>query len=405
MNSPPSTHRAQLPPIAPGRATPTPCAAPWRTTQLRNLVAFLLFSKVALLGFILLEHQSTPGLLNLDQLTKHTLPHREGPLLGEFAWRTLATWDAQYYLAIAERGYTSLPEAARAFYPLWPLVIRATAPFVGGDFLLAALLVSNLCSLIGFLLFYRLLCKQTDDEQADLALLLLLAFPTGFFFLLPYSESLFFLLLMLVWWSVTKNRYGLGITVGLLLALTRPVGVLVSVPLFVSWWQRREAGALALALSPLLGFGIYLFCSALLWDDPFAGMHAARLFEPQGGVSRLFEPLGFIKSLFGPVYLHSFTNSALDRLFFLACAVISLQFGRRNPFLLAMMVALGILPAILNQFAAYERYLLVCFPFFIALSQLLRAKCSRYQGALLILIFILLQGFFLLRHTGWNWAA
>ncbi|MCZ7639554.1 MAG: mannosyltransferase family protein [Verrucomicrobia bacterium] len=114
--------------------------------------------------------------------------------------RHVATWDAEHYLYLSCHGYGPGVRSV-AFYPLWPLLVRALAPLAGGDHLLAGLVLANLLSLAGWVLFHRLCARRFGERTADLALTLLVAFPGALFFQFLYTEALFFLLLMGLWWG------------------------------------------------------------------------------------------------------------------------------------------------------------------------------------------------------------
>src|SRR5918999_6022941 len=109
---------------------------------------------------------------------------------------TLARWDAAWYLRIAESGYGD-SEARAAFFPLYPLAVRALATPFGASpaALLAAAYAVALAAFLGALtLLHRLVSLELGRPLAQPALLLLAVFPAAVFFGAPYSESLFLLL-------------------------------------------------------------------------------------------------------------------------------------------------------------------------------------------------------------------
>ena len=78
------------------------------------------------------------------------------PAEGKLTYQSrYATWDAAHYLHIAEQGYAPGSPSC-AFYPLWPFLIRTCAPVFGGSLFWTGIILSNLLSLAGFFLFYRL---------------------------------------------------------------------------------------------------------------------------------------------------------------------------------------------------------------------------------------------------------
>jgi hypothetical protein len=177
--------------------------------------------------------------------------------------------DAIWYLRLAAEGW-SIDDASAAFFPLYPLTVRAVAWVLPVDDLLSALLVSNLAFLGALLALYALTAEASGDRVARRAIVVAAIFPTSFFFLAPYSESLFLLLSLLAFRESRHDRWGRVAVFGALAALTRSVGILLVPALLVEAISRsrargragertdgrralstRLAGAAAIALGPL----------------------------------------------------------------------------------------------------------------------------------------------------------
>src|SRR3954452_4297593 len=195
------------------------------------------------------------------------------PFLGSVL-SPLARWDAVWYLGIAHGGYSG---ASSAFFPLYPLLVRAFA--VRGS--PAALLVSayfvSLASLFGALwVMHRLAALELGSEAvARSAVLLLAVFPGALWFGAPYSESLFLLLSVGAFYAARTGRWWLAGALAGLAAATRSAGIVLVVPLLVLWWKSRPRRAAAvgwLALAPL-GLAAYSLYLALAVGDGFAYLH------------------------------------------------------------------------------------------------------------------------------------
>jgi len=65
--------------------------------------------------------------------------------------------------------------------PLYPHLIRWLGLLLGGEYLLAALLVTNVALIIGLTLLYKLVCLDFPESTARRAMIYVLAFPAGFF--------------------------------------------------------------------------------------------------------------------------------------------------------------------------------------------------------------------------------
>ena len=112
---------------------------------------------------------------------------------------TFAFFDGIHYLRIAERGYVDT--GTQAFFPLYPLTIRFFHQLTNLNYLNSALILSTYYILLATLLIWHTFNKQTAKK----IILLLLTFPTSFFFASVYTESLFLLLFSL--WLYLIKRY------------------------------------------------------------------------------------------------------------------------------------------------------------------------------------------------------
>lgn len=138
-------------------------------------------------------------------------------------------WDTISYLGIAILGYR--PDASIAFMPLYPLLIRLAAPVFGGNYLLAALVLSSLFCTIALILMYELFAAIYPQSIARDAVVLFLTFPTAFFLLAGYTESLFMVLVLGFWILARKRHWWWAALFAGLATLTRLQGVILSIVL------------------------------------------------------------------------------------------------------------------------------------------------------------------------------
>jgi len=167
-----------------------------------------------------------------------TWPPGETPTLAT----RFATWDSAHYLKLSQEGYKAGSHSC-AFYPLWPLVIRATTALTGGWPVLTSLLLANALSLVGLWLFYRLVGRHCGAAVSRHSLILMLAFPAAFFFSFPYTESLYLVILMLLFWGLELDRWAWTAVAGFLLPLARPVGVFIVLTLACYLYERGRRAA------------------------------------------------------------------------------------------------------------------------------------------------------------------
>jgi hypothetical protein len=195
---------------------------------------------------------------------------------------TLTLWDGQWYLEIAARGYTYNPqgESAVAFFPAYPVLVRAVLALAPLSLHWAGLLVSHALLVGAFALvivYVRQRFPEGPARLAGYAVFALAVFPTGFFLRMAYSESLF-LVLSLTAFLGMERRWPLGaiaLIVGTITA-TRSVGVAMLLPLAMHVYQRsaswRQAAGRLVWVGPLAVWGIAAFVVFQWWafDEPWA---------------------------------------------------------------------------------------------------------------------------------------
>ena len=197
------------------------------------------------------------------------------------AW---ANFDGVYYLTLISRGYLAVGYV-QAFFPIWPLILMPIW-WVGSD-LTWVVLVGQLVALgcfAGALLLYRHLLTHTEkitSQPFTWLVVLLLLFPTSFYFAALYSESLFLLLVLGVFiCAFHKKWWWAGILAGVASG-TRVVGIFLVPALVIElvsqsqlWqsrnlsltsllaWTRAHVGqlsAISLGVVGLLGYSIFLW--------------------------------------------------------------------------------------------------------------------------------------------------
>jgi hypothetical protein len=195
--------------------------------------------------------------------------------------------DALWFLRIATDGYRD-DDGSAAFFPLYPLAVRAVAllPFLGP--LGAALLVSNAAFLAALVVLHALTRLELDREAARKTVWLVALFPSAFFFLAPYTESLFLLLSVSAFWFARRDRWLSAAIVGAGAAATRSVGLLLILGLGVEalrQWRKEHRAPLprlmasaAVAIGPAL-YGAWWWVSS---GSPWAPLDAQTAWRPGG---------------------------------------------------------------------------------------------------------------------------
>lgn len=344
-------------------------------------------------------------------------------------WTALTTWDAQSYLSIAEFGYPT-HGMLLAYYPLFPLLIHVFSALFFLPFPVAGFVLTTVLSLGSVVLLFDIVKKRWNERVAFVSALLLLAFPTSFSLHLVYSESLFLFLVLLLWYAWERvaqsarmrqqhARWWLGVICGvaILLPLSRPMGMLVSVPLLLlilqtSSWAlvRRVLTSVVVCACLLLGFALYLAIMQHAAGRPDAGFIAQQFFVSQNDVGALLHPVQWVREqLFSTniTVAHIPGTSVWDRLVFLLFIASLIGMLRRLPtawWVYAVFV--GLLPALSGNLMSFPRYLVVIFPLFVWLALWLDARgWSATHIRWIALLLFIGQLVLLAFHSSGYWIA
>lgn len=192
--------------------------------------------------------------------------------------------DSLWFFRIADDGYHA-GDGSAAFFPLYPLLVRAASLLTGGSMLAAGILVSNVSFFGALLVLYSLTALEFSEAHARTTVLLIAIFPTSFFFLAPYSESTFLLLSVTAFWCARRNRWALAALAAALAAMTRSIGIVLAPALLVeAFQQHREIGVrflprAAAALATLAGPLLYFLYWLVAFDDALAPLQAQRTWQ------------------------------------------------------------------------------------------------------------------------------
>jgi hypothetical protein len=283
-------------------------------------------------------------------------------------------YDANYYRAIAQGGYARVARDGLRFFPLYPLTGRAFGWALGGRDGVALLIVANVCAFLFIALVHRLTRRDLGDEgTASRAAWFAAVFPSAMVLVVGYAEGLLFLLTAAAFFGYRIRRWVPAAVAGYLAGLTRPTGVLLSIPAAIEAWRawrrstsRERVAMVAAVLAPPAGLLTFL-----LWAGDRTG-HWLRPLDLQnrkylrGGfqdpVSRMWDAAG---DLFGGQRFGSGLH-VVWALFFLGLVVVAvLRLPASYSAFAAVTVVLGLTAHNLDSF---ERYGIAAFPLVIALA-------------------------------------
>jgi hypothetical protein len=299
---------------------------------------------------------------------------------------TFAAWDSGWYFDIAQRGYywSASGQSSLAFFPLYPMLMRALAwPFGGGDRALwiSGIVIAYGCLLAGLTVLHRLVETRFGGREAARRTVLYVAvFPFAYFFTQVYAESLFLLASVSAVASAFATRWALAGLFGALAVLARPNGILIGVPLFLlALADRPRAAELARRLAvlspvPLALLAVCAFAERLS-GGPLGWLHA----QAQWGYSVGHRPWIELMRLFDGIErygLHGyFFSDPLAAYYFLhgmlAIVFVALTpsvFTRLGPALGAYVAVSLYVPLSGNALEGIGRYAATLFPLFVLLG-------------------------------------
>lgn len=189
----------------------------------------------------------------------------------------LIAWDGTWYRDLAVRGYEALPVDGLRFFPLFPLLGRLTSFLTLGRTDVALVVLANVASLALVVAIRRLvLFERGNQELARRAVWFLCLFPGAFVLAWAYAEAIWILAAVVVFWAVRSRRWWWAIAAALVVGFSRPLGVVVAVPIaieLVRVWRsadlRERLTGSAAVVAPLAATGIYLAWVSRVFGDPW----------------------------------------------------------------------------------------------------------------------------------------
>ena len=266
------------------------------------------------------------------------LNYEANPLL--WGW---ANFDGEHYLSIAINGYKDLQQA---YFPFYPLLIR----LFGGS-IVVAILISNISFLVAIVGLYKLIRLDYSEKTAELAIILLLIFPTSFFFATVYTESLFLALVVWSFFLFRRQKYFSGLVLGTLSSLTRAIGII-------------PIGLLSYMTYSKYRWGDYL---TFFHNQTYFGEHRSNqiILLPQVLYRYLVKIIPNLNWEYFPIVFTTFLEAIIAIIFL----IIIIYSFKRIRFEYWLFLAFGyLLPTLSGSFSSLPRYVVVLFPAFIYMA-------------------------------------
>jgi len=324
-------------------------------------------------------------------LVAHEVVHRNATKHAGATLRVhqgLLGWDAGWYESISLHGYRGAGGESLRFFPLWPELARAVH-LIGIPPSVSLVILANLFWFGALVVIFRLcLTLGLDVRISRLALWLIALMPAAISTVMGYAEPLLVLLvasaLLLLRSAQAEEFIGLQrwmaiLSIGVLAGLTRPIGVLLCVPIAIEALKRRHVGerflGILAASGPVIGLGIYLSWCASVFNDALLPLRVQTETMHHGGLT---DP---VSELVGS--LREATSGHLTVVMHLpwvalAIGLVILGFRRLPLSLAAYSAAIVVVALSGHNLDSIERYFIAAPPLFITGAQLLAGRSWRY---------------------------
>ncbi|AUR51206.1 mannosyltransferase family protein [Aquella oligotrophica] len=241
---------------------------------------------------------------------------------GSFA-SAMCKYDCKWYLTIINEGYDHVTRthpkvwkglANWAFFPLYPNLVQLVSWVTSLDAVIAGILLNQLFIFIAVVFFYKLLRLSFNDLNSRFGVVLLTFSPFSVYFASLYTEGLFILLSILGFYYLKTSRPFTASVVGGLLSATRPVGVMLAVPIIFRMWRDKRPlkQIIIFSIVAVAGLLLYMIFLQLRAGDFLAFQHIQKAWGRKGWDSaHLFGQLWIMLSDYhnSVIFLTSFALS------------------------------------------------------------------------------------------------
>lgn len=342
------------------------------------------------------------GLFVIEKTAPMFLPLHPG-YNGPIPW---ANHDGIFYLRIAQFGYFHL---SQAFFPFYPIVMGLIARFLPLPYWFIGSFVSLASFVGGILLLHTILYKE-DRNLAWWTVVLIVTFPTSFFFSAVYPTGLFFLLCMLTVVCIKKKLWFWCGVFGAFASATRIVGVFLFIYVALEYWAVRPKKIRLLDICSIclipIGLIAYMGYLYVRNGDPLLFFHMQPLFGANRSTSLILLPQVIWRYM--KILVTAFLQPTPQSYFISVMELIATIFGywillygyrikERWSTLLYSFAVLTI-PTLTGTLSSMPRYILNAFPLFFILGKLDNRTIRYVLLGIFIVLQIILSAMFL---RGW----
>ena len=335
-------------------------------------------------------------------------------------------FDGVHYLRIAQNGYNA--EFSQAFFPLYPVLINIfnvlpknltldTRIFVDPTYFYIAFLISNIFLIASLWIFYKLTRIDFNHKIATGSMILLLSFPTAFYFGAIYTESLFLFLILCSFYFARTDKFILAGIIGALASATRIFGLLLVPALILEVYLKVKSREIKLKSKEFIkavigiliapaGTIIYMWYLKINFSNPLYFLTS----QPSFGAERSSTDIILLPQVFYryikifatvPLQSHAFFSAALEFIFSVVILIaVILLFKKIRLSYFIFIIGCLIIPTLTGTLSSMPRYVLMSF---LAFPLIVSALGNSFKY--LLFSFIILQIVLLSLFIRGYWVA
>jgi Gpi18-like mannosyltransferase len=324
-------------------------------------------------------------------------------------------FDSAWYNEIIQTGYSYNPEKQSnvAFFPLYPILVKAIASLTSLNVPISGLLLSNLCLILALFFVYKISNIYLNKRGCEKVLILMLVFPTSFFYSCFYTESLYLLTTAACFYFFLNKKYFWSGFFGFFASLTRVTGVIIflafAIELLWKYLKKKELPRRESLFLLLIPCGLIAYMVFLAWkfNEPLAFIKVQDLWGRDERVFPLITLINYWKNI-NFIFPKDANNAVrlLNTFFsfsFLGILLFSLVKKPLNISLLIFAFLSFFLPLSTGTTESMMRYMMTIFPIFIILGYW--SQKNRYFYGFLLFLFTYFLSILFLWYGNWGWIA
>ena len=315
--------------------------------------------------------------------------------------------DSNWYEEIYKDGYPKMSEAdwkqvdslheqsTWAFFPLYPLSVKAIATLTHTTFCQAGNIRALVFSLLCFSCFYLLAFEFFQDEKkAFFCTMLFILFPFHYYFSMLYSEAIFTFFVLFAFICIKKEKYYFLLIPSLLLPLARVNGIILLLPFAIAILEQDHIIAktklqlskistktffkLSILLVMLLSFVAYAY-----YQFQLTGSYTA-FSKAQSGWWRQ------LKMPYASFFARSEMQAQFNSVYTILTMIVAIISFRKLPLSYNVFIWISLLlPLFSGSTQSMQRFIIVLFPFMFLIGDFIYTKIPKWKNVLLVVLFLL----------------